>query len=169
MYILPSEIYYSQNSINNYFDSKCVHANVRIGETLDKLCDGKLRINHIPNIRVVLRDGKYFTADNRRLWVFRHLERLGKCKEIPVRMTRNLNNGKKFTTRNGGTSVTVRGDPGGRWYLYSVHGDRGGQQLQQRRVHDSVGSGGGGGGSLGFGHILFALGAVTLIWIFLRK
>ena len=52
--------------------------------------------------------GKWFTADNRRLWVFRDLERLGKCTTIPVRIIINIPVGK-FTTKNGGTSVRVRG------------------------------------------------------------
>ena len=144
MHILPSEICFSQESINNCFDSKCEHANVKIGETLDKLCEGEIGVYDIPTIQVVLKDGKYFTADNRRLWVFREMEKLDKCREIPVRVDGNFKYGKKFTTCNGGTSVTVRGDPGGRWYQ--------------------------GRGGIGLGETLLTLGAAALIgWVLSRK
>ena len=89
---------------------------MKIGQTLDMLCDGNISICDIPTIRVVLKDGNYFTVDNRRLWAFREMERLGKCREIPVRVIRELR-GDKLTTKNGGISVVVRGDPGGRWHL----------------------------------------------------
>ena len=65
---------------------------------------------------MVEKNGKFYALDNRRLWVFRELERLGKCKKIPVHVVSDFGRGKKFTTRNGGTSVKVRGDPGGRSY-----------------------------------------------------
>jgi hypothetical protein len=55
--------------------------------------------------------------DNRRLWVFRHLYRLGKCGEIPVEVVSDIDPAK-MTTTNGGSSITVRGDPGGIWHLY---------------------------------------------------
>ena len=61
------------------------------------------------------RNGKWVTADNRRLWVFRQLERLGKCDKIPVRITYYISD-DKFTSSNGGEYVSVRGPPGGRWH-----------------------------------------------------
>ena len=112
--ILPSKVFFSQESIRNVFDSSCAHANEKIGETLDQLCNGDISVYNIPTISVVEMGGKFYAADNRRLWVFRELEKLGKCKEIPVRVVSDFGHGKKFTTRNGGTSVKVRGDPGGR-------------------------------------------------------
>ena len=85
-YMFPSSIRFSQEYINSYFNSKYGHANVKIGQTLDMLCDGTISIYDIPTIRVAWINGKYFTADNRRLWVFREMERVGKCSEIPVQM-----------------------------------------------------------------------------------
>ena len=114
--ILPSKVFFSQESISNVFESNYAHVNVKIGETLDQLCNGEISVYEIPTIEVVEKDGKFYAADNRRLWVFRELEKLGKCKEIPVRVVENFKYGHKFTTRNGGTSVKVRGDPGGRSY-----------------------------------------------------
>lgn len=63
-----------------------------------------------------MKDGnRWVTADNRRLWVFRELERLGKCDKVPVRQTYYIPDQKR-TSFNGGSSVQVRGDPGGRWH-----------------------------------------------------
>ena len=85
-----------------------------MGETLDDLCEGRISVCDIPDIAVEQKDGKWFTGDNRRLWVFRHLERLGKCTFITV--DEGYISSDKFTTINRGASVRVRGNPGGRWY-----------------------------------------------------
>jgi len=55
---------------------------------------------------------KWFSADNRRLWVAKHLERLGKLDRIKVNVVRGIPL-QKMTTNNGGVSIRVRGDPGG--------------------------------------------------------
>ncbi|XP_045204471.2 uncharacterized protein LOC123557206 [Mercenaria mercenaria] len=116
MYLRPSEIFYSQDSINNVFDKQCNHRYKPIGETLDVICEGRCSVNDIPTITVVERDGKWTTADNRRLWVFRQLERLGKCEKIHVQKGYYIPSGK-LTSFNGGESVSVRGSPGGYWHL----------------------------------------------------
>lgn len=115
MKLKPSEIFYSQDSINGYFDSKSNHRHIKIGQTLDDICEGRCSIDDIPTISVVVKDGRWVTADNRRLWVFRQLERLGKCSDIPVKQTGYINP-NKFTSFNGGVSVEVRGYPGGQWH-----------------------------------------------------
>ncbi|XP_053390382.1 uncharacterized protein LOC128553276 [Mercenaria mercenaria] len=116
MYLRPSEIFFSQDSINNVFDKNCGHRYQPIGETLDALCDGRCSVSSIPTISVVKHNNKWFTADNRRLWVFRSLERLGKCDKIFVREGSYIPS-SKFTTYNGGESVIVRnGSPGGIWH-----------------------------------------------------
>ncbi|KAL3876408.1 hypothetical protein ACJMK2_034257 [Sinanodonta woodiana] len=111
----PSEIRYSQDSINNVFDAKSTHKNKFIGNTLDDLCTGECSVENIPSISVKRINGKWFSTDNRRLWVFKHLERHGKCKLIPVYETYYIPD-RKFSTRNEGESIRVRGDPGGIWY-----------------------------------------------------
>ncbi|KAH3896135.1 uncharacterized protein LOC127864354 [Dreissena polymorpha] len=115
MDLKPSYIFYSQDSINNVFDKRTSHNRTRIGETLDDVCEGRCQLSSIPTITVVKRDGKWVTADNRRLWVFRELERLGKCDTIPVRISAYIPEAK-LTTYNGGTSVRVRGPAGGYWH-----------------------------------------------------
>ena len=65
-------------------------------------------------MQVAKRNGKYFTTGNRRLWLFRQLERLGKCGEIPVVEIGSIPS-KRFTTKNDGVSVKIRGDARGTW------------------------------------------------------
>jgi len=58
---------------------------------------------------------KWFSADNRRLWVAKHLERLGKLDRIKVNVVRGIPL-QKMTTNNGGVYIRVRGDPRGCWH-----------------------------------------------------
>ena len=106
---------FSQETVNSYFDKRSRHSGRLIGETLDDICEGRCSVHDLPTIRVMKRDGKWVTADNRRLWVFRQLERLGKCDEVPVRETFYINP-DKLNSCNGGISVRVRRYAGGRWH-----------------------------------------------------
>lgn len=115
MYLRPSEICFSQDSIGRTFGRCTFHAYRPIGETLDDILTGRINVNSIPNISVYNKNGKWFTADNRRLWVFQEAEKRGKCNKIYVRETPYIDY-NKFTTRNEGDSVYVRGNPGG--YLW---------------------------------------------------
>ena len=75
------------------------------------MCFQSCEIEDIPTIKVVKMDGKWFTLDNRRLWVFRRLEKRGWCRKIPVIIVNDIPNGR-FTTINGGQDIKVRGYPG---------------------------------------------------------
>ena len=137
MQLRPSDIYFSQDSIRNRFRDGCLHSNKTLGETLDDLCEGRISVCDIPVIAVTQKDGKWFTGDNRRLWVFRHLERLGKCTFLTV--YEGYISSDKFTTYNGGASVRVRGYPGGRWYskpdvITSIQTQRNRPQHQSKPV-----------------------------------
>ena len=113
MELRPSEIFYSQDSIMNRFGDYTPHGNICIGETLDELLNGHCNVQSIPKISVAQRNGKWFTSDNRRLWVFRKAEEIGFLKTIYVNKTYSIKD-DKFTTENGGTSIRVRGgSPGG--------------------------------------------------------
>ncbi|XP_060600281.1 uncharacterized protein LOC132753774 [Ruditapes philippinarum] len=107
----PSDIYYSQSSISNHFSSPFV----QIGETLDDLCEGRLSVYDIDSITVTKYNGRWITWDNRRLWVFRQLERLDKCRKIPVVQTTSVPY-FRLTSKCDGHDIKVRGEPGGRWY-----------------------------------------------------
>ena len=113
MELKPSEIFYSQDSIMNRFGDYTLHGNTYIGETLDQLLNEQCNVQSIPNISVAQRNGKWFTSDNRRLWVFRKAEEIGFLKTIYVNKAYYIKD-DKFTTENGGTSIRVRGrSPGG--------------------------------------------------------
>ncbi|KAH3729998.1 uncharacterized protein LOC127852950 [Dreissena polymorpha] len=120
----PSDIHYSQDSINNTFDARCKHSGVSIGQTLDDILEGRTNMNSIPIITVVERKGKWVTADNRRLWVFRELEWLGKCIYIDVYEDYFIP-AEKLTSTNGGITVRVRGHTGSYWLnrLSSMNND----------------------------------------------
>lgn len=62
-------------------------------------------------IRVTKRPGsnKWYSLDNRRLWLFHNLQGAGKCKKIPVvKMEYNSCFSRKFTSGNGGVSIKIR-------------------------------------------------------------
>lgn len=111
----PSEIRYCQDSIRNRFREGCRYSNVLIGETLDKLIEGKLNVDDIPPISAMKTDDKWISADNRRLWIFKSLELVGKCKEVPVQVIKSIPL-RKRTSRNDGESIDVHGPPGGKFY-----------------------------------------------------
>ncbi|KAL3871101.1 hypothetical protein ACJMK2_039120 [Sinanodonta woodiana] len=115
LHLKPSEIFYTQDSINNIFTGHHMHRGKYIGTTLDELADGRTTVDNINIISVKDINGKWFTSDNRRLWVFRNFEFLGGCTYIPVSITTYIDP-RKFTSPNGGTSVIVRRNPGGIWY-----------------------------------------------------
>ncbi|KAH3729987.1 hypothetical protein DPMN_055966 [Dreissena polymorpha] len=62
-----------------------------------------------------MHDGKSMTMDNRRIWVFKELERLGKCYSVDVDVGSSIPSAK-LTTTNGVVKIDVRGSPGGTWY-----------------------------------------------------
>ncbi|XP_055995748.1 uncharacterized protein LOC130046316 [Ostrea edulis] len=112
MYLSPLQIRFSQDSIANTFGRCTSHSFRPIGKTLDDILSGRCNVNSIPNISVMYKNGHWFTADNRRLWVFQEAEKRGKCGEIFVREIAHIDY-DKFTTTNNGESIYVRGNPGG--------------------------------------------------------
>ena len=112
----PSEIMYSQSSIANKF-IKSDHG--QIGEVLDDIMEDKLSISKLPTIEVKCIDGSYVSSDNRRLWILKQLERLGRVNEVNVKTTRWMSKQKSARTNN----VKIRGiGPGGIW-AFKERGD----------------------------------------------
>jgi hypothetical protein len=75
-------------------------------------------VDLIPNISVFKKGvkKKWFTLDNRRLWVFKKAEKLGIISYIDVYVTYGIED-SKFTTTSNGKYVFIRGNnPGG--YLW---------------------------------------------------
>ncbi|WAQ96030.1 hypothetical protein MAR_028720, partial [Mya arenaria] len=105
----PSKIRFSQCSISNTFTDGTL-----IGELVDDIYAGRCFASAVKPIEVSKIREKWYTSDNRRLWVFRQLELLGKLKEIRVKVIEAILPGK-MSNRYGGKSITIRngGDPGG--------------------------------------------------------
>ncbi|CAC5413378.1 unnamed protein product [Mytilus coruscus] len=115
MFLKPSDIFYTQDSISNYFGKSTSHSDTHIGDTLDELINGTADVTSIPRIRVFCLNGKWFTPDNRRLWVFRKAEKHGILHSIPVYEISICEvDPDKFTSCNEGSSVSVRGNAGGK-------------------------------------------------------
>ena len=104
MKLKPLDVYFSQDSI------RCVFRNgVSVNETIDSVIDGKVQVADIPHITVVKLNERYYSQNNRRLYIFRVLHCLGYLNEIWVNTSTRVNF-KQFTTKNKGESVRVRGD-----------------------------------------------------------
>jgi hypothetical protein len=114
MYLRPLKIRFSQDSIANIFGCSTQHSFIPIGETLDAILSGRCDVNSILSISVICKDDHWFTADNKRLWVFQEAEKRGRCREIPVVVREEtFISDNKFTTTNNGASIEIRGNAGG--------------------------------------------------------
>jgi hypothetical protein len=99
----PAQVRFSQRSVSFRFRDQRT-----IDELAEGLKSGKVRPEDVPPLRLVEKNGVYFTLDNRRLEAFR---RAGVM--IPWRMATAeeiANESFKFTTTNDGISVKVRGE-----------------------------------------------------------
>ncbi|KAH3858195.1 hypothetical protein DPMN_100814 [Dreissena polymorpha] len=137
MDLKPSHIFYLQDSFNNFFDKRSSHNRAKIEETLDNICEGGCSIHSIPSITVASHDGKWMTVDNRRLWVFKELERLGKCYNVDVEVGYSIPSAK-LTTTNGGVTIDVRGSPGETWYTKPGSGSSSHYQVVSRTTRYTV-------------------------------
>ncbi|WP_329283228.1 RHS repeat domain-containing protein [Streptomyces sp. NBC_01451] len=100
--ISPKAVRFSQDSIGAKFsDGRSVT------EVIDDLKFGRTNADAIPPIKIFERDGKKYTLDNRRLYVFQQAG-------VDIRFQRATaaeveNQSWKFTTQNDGISIAVRG------------------------------------------------------------
>lgn len=102
-FINPKTIHFTQDSIKATFkDGRTVQS------MADDLASGALKADDVPPIAVFEKNGKLYSLDNRRLEAF---QRAGV--DVPVRSatTEELAaQGWKFTTKNDGVSIIVRGE-----------------------------------------------------------
>jgi hypothetical protein len=90
--INPSEIYFTHSKINQRF-SGCRKL---LSDTLNELIQDITKIKIIPKIKVFYvkhQNGiiKYYSENNRRLWVFKKLYQLGLIETIDVRLEESHN------------------------------------------------------------------------------
>jgi RHS repeat-associated protein len=100
-FINPATVRFSQDSISATFKDGS-----KVNELAQALRSGATKADQIPAIRLVERDGKLYSLDNRRLEAFRRAER-----DVPYTMAKPEEVARRnFTTRNDGESVRVRGE-----------------------------------------------------------
>jgi hypothetical protein len=98
----PATVRFSQSSISPNFS-----AGGSVDDLAAGLRGGTVKAGEVPAIRLVEKEGSRFTLDNRRLEAFRRAET-----PVPYRMAtpeEAAAEAWKFTTKNGGTSIRVRG------------------------------------------------------------
>lgn len=113
----PSAIRYSQSSISSVFSD-----GTNIGGLLDDIYFGRCFASALQQIEVSQISNEWVAADNRRLWVFKQLEILGRVDFIIAKHVKKIYSGK-LTSDNAGTTIEIRnGKPAG--VVYSLlYGD----------------------------------------------
>lgn len=107
----PSDIRFSQSSISSKFKD-----GTSIGQLLDDIYFGRCFASAVSQIEVSSIEGQWVSADNRRLWVFKQLEKVGRVDFISVKVVKKLYQGK-LTSENNGLDVEIRnGRPKGEVY-----------------------------------------------------
>ena len=83
----PSDICFKKKLLPSSFDD-----GIPLRETLQQLANEEILIEDLPCIDVIWCQKKWvwYTLNNRRLWVFRELEKLGKCQYIATRRVENI-------------------------------------------------------------------------------
>jgi hypothetical protein len=101
----PNTIKFTQDSVKRTFGKG------KSGGSLESLIkdlrSGKLNADNIPAIRTFKRDGQTFSLDNRRLKAFQ--EAGVRIRTRPATAEEIANEAFKFTSKNGGNTVKVRG------------------------------------------------------------
>lgn len=92
----PSEIYFTRNVLQPKFDN-----GMRLVETVSDIEHGDLLLGDIPCIEVVwyYEKSSWYTLDNRRLWVFKELEKSGECVRIKAQRVEAIENIMDFPTK----------------------------------------------------------------------
>ncbi|CAI9723621.1 Hypothetical predicted protein [Octopus vulgaris] len=107
MYITlsPSEIRYTQDSI-----ASCFQNGNDIEDLILDIINGQTTPDKIRTIRVFFKDGKYYSEDNRRLYVLKTVQELSEpYLMITVKLTSYFDfEENKFTTTNDGLRIRVR-------------------------------------------------------------
>ncbi|XP_053390381.1 uncharacterized protein LOC128553275 [Mercenaria mercenaria] len=118
-FLLPSDIYYSKRSISNEYGTQLLWYKKPIGEYLDDLCCDRRNISDMPQLQVRRPLGRMFgrwvADDNETLWIYRQLEKNGKCMQIQADQVSSFKSwiSLSLTALTGTISAEVEGAPGG--------------------------------------------------------
>ena len=85
----PSEIRFTKNLLASKFDN-----GIPLLETFTQIKNGEILLEDIPLIEVVFYPEKWewYTLNNRRLWVLRELEKVGKCRFVKTKRIEYVEN-----------------------------------------------------------------------------
>nr|XP_039268685.1 uncharacterized protein LOC120343544 [Styela clava] len=104
IWVRPSDVRYTQDSILPYFQDGDT-----IMDVARKIAQKKLNVDDIPLIKIVKKEDKFWSLDNRRLYLFKLLQTnnlldLVEARHVDIsRLTE-----EKFTTENNGKSARLR-------------------------------------------------------------
>ena len=101
--IKPSEIYFSHSKINPRFTG----CKKLISESLTEITTGATKISAIPKIKLYVAGDRYISENNRRLFLFKELEKLGLLETITCRVVK-AKNPKMFTNTYSKTAKLLK-------------------------------------------------------------
>ncbi|CAC5398551.1 unnamed protein product [Mytilus coruscus] len=120
----PSEIRFSHDTISCFFQD-----GYSMEETLRMVLNGSIPVSRIPPLVVMhYRRSWYVVRGNSRLYLYQLLERNGKLQNVKV-LQQNFDNDvfkRRFTSRNNGRSIRLRGDRNMKHRLNETIGDNSG-------------------------------------------
>nr|XP_004225521.1 uncharacterized protein LOC100182085 isoform X2 [Ciona intestinalis] len=99
----PTNIQFSQDSVAKSFKNE----GAELHDTCQLISTGSVSADEIRPIRVIIKDNKAISVDNRRLYVFRVLEISGHLHSIKVQVI-NQYDEERFTSTNNGCHVRLR-------------------------------------------------------------
>ncbi|GAB1600145.1 uncharacterized protein LOC115211823, partial [Argonauta hians] len=103
--LAPSQIRFTQDSISSKFQN-----GNNIYDLIDDIVYGVVTPSEIQRIRTFKLHNKYYSVDNRRLYVFREVEKHIRNFRITAKLIHyNEQHESKLTTTNDGVSIVVRG------------------------------------------------------------
>ena len=104
--LVPSDIRFMHNRISNKFSN-----GNSVNGTINDIENGHMSVDDLPRIKVVHKDGNYYSFDNRRLYVFRVLHYRGCLDKVTVKLA-SIKQFQpwRFTTKNDGKTVIVNRD-----------------------------------------------------------
>ena len=78
----PLTIYFTHSKIRKQFSGN----GKLLQETLHEILTGTTLAEDLPKIRVIFDGNRYYTMNNRRLWVYKELSKAGKLDKIKVEL-----------------------------------------------------------------------------------
>ena len=78
----PETVYFTHSKIRKQF-SGCGKL---LQETLNEIVAGRTAIEEIPRIRVIFDGARHYSMNNRRLWLYKELKKLGKLTVVKVEL-----------------------------------------------------------------------------------